>query len=391
MHNKLSNLKRTVIFLAGISAASIPATAWADWVIKELGAPDGTYSAAKAINDFGQVVGVDNGAGYNRAFITGANGVGISYLDTLGGVGTYASDINISGQVVGHSFTAAGNYHAFITGANGEGMTDLGTLGGDYSRAYGVNDFGQVVGVSSIAGNAAYHAFITGPNGVGMTDLTTLRKVSSVAYDINNSGQVVGSFSNARNTIQHAFITGENGIGIKDLGAVHGATHTFAGGINDAGQVVGFSGFYDNFSGYLPGYAFVTDANGLSLTDLGAPIDSIANDINDSGQVVGGLNSFCVQCTHSAFLYDNDLITDLSLLAPVAAAGWTELSAVSINNHGEIVGWGTLSGSAGGGSRAFLLSPIAAIPEPETYAMLLVGLGVLSFVSRRRKKIPDLV
>ena len=389
MHNKLAKLKRTVTFLAGISAVSIPAIAWADWSIRELGALDGSYSVAKAINDSGQVAGVDNSAGFSRAFITGANGVGINYLDTLGGVGTYAADINISGQVVGYSFTSAGSTHAFITGANGVGMTDLGTLGGDYSIAYGVNDFGQVVGVSSTAGNAAYHAFITGPGGVGMTDLTALRRISSVAYDINNSGQVVGSFSNARNTMQHAFITGENGIGIKDLGSIQGATHSFAGGINDAGQVVGFSGFYDPLSGYLPGHAFITDADGLSLADLGVPIDSIANDINDFGQVVGGLNSFCIQCTHSAFLYADDLITDLSLLAPVVAAGWTELSAVGINNHGQIIGWGSLKDSAGGGSRAFLLSPdspIVAIPEPETYAMLLAGLGLLGFVLRRRKQ-----
>lgn len=391
MHNKLLKIKRTVIFLAGISAASIPAIACADWSIRELGALDGTYSVAQAINDSGQVVGDDNGAGFNRAFITGANGLGISYLDNLGGTGTHAADINIFGQVVGHSFTSAGNTHAYITGTNGVGMTDLGTLGGDFSVAYGVNDIGQVVGVSSIAGNAAYHAFITGPNGVGMTDLTMSRRVSSVAYDINNSGQVVGSFSNARNTIQHAFITGENGIGITDLGTLAGTTHSFAGGINDSGQAVGFSGLYDALSGYHPGYAFVTGVNGVNLTDLGTPIDSMASDINDLGQVVGGLNSFCSNCVHSSFLYNDGLITDLSLLAPVIAAGWSELSAVGVNNHGQIIGWGTLRGSVGGGSRAFLLSPIAVIPEPETYAMLLAGLGVLGFVSLRRKQMHNLV
>jgi hypothetical protein len=29
--------------------------------------------------------------------------------------------------------------------------------------------------------------------------------------------------------------------------------------------------------------------------------------------------------------------------------------------------------------------PIAAVPEPETYAMMLAGLGALGFVGRRRK------
>ena len=29
--------------------------------------------------------------------------------------------------------------------------------------------------------------------------------------------------------------------------------------------------------------------------------------------------------------------------------------------------------------------PLALIPEPETYAMLLAGLGLLGFIARRRK------
>ena len=84
-----------------------------------------------------------------------------------------ASGINDAGQVVGQSTTTTGCIHAFITGADGVGMTDLGTLGGDYSEAYGINDAGQVVGQSD-TDNGPLHAFITGPNGAGMTDLGTL-------------------------------------------------------------------------------------------------------------------------------------------------------------------------------------------------------------------------
>lgn len=385
MSKNLSRLKCITISFTGMLAASIPAAAAAEWSIVGLGTLGGTYSVAQAINDSGQVVG--NGNGVDRAFITGANGIGMSYLDTLGGTRSFASDINNAGQVAGYSFTDTGDLHAFITGPNGVGMSDLGTLGGDYSIAYGINNFGQVVGVSSTAGNAAYHAFITGPNGVGMTDLGTLSGDYSAAYSINDSGQVTGVSSTSDAPAQHAFITGANGIGMTDLTTLNGATDSIGRAINNSGQVVGFSGFYNDFTGYQLVEAFISDAGSSNISGLGTPIDSRADAINDMGQVVGGINSYCDYCIRSAFLYSKGTITDLSMLAPVVAAGWSELSAVGINNHGQIIGWGHLEGAPGGGSRAFLLSPIVAVPEPATYAMLLAGLGLLGFVLRRRYQI----
>ena len=52
-------------------------------------------------------------------------------IGTLGGPGTYATDINASGQITGNSDTGTvGQYHAFVTQANGRAMADLGALPG---------------------------------------------------------------------------------------------------------------------------------------------------------------------------------------------------------------------------------------------------------------------
>src|SRR3954465_13081078 len=72
-------------------------------------------------------------------------------LGSLGGVSTYGTAINASGQVAGWGDTdAAGASHrrAFLF-SNGV-LTNLGTLsGGTQSFAYAINDAGQVAGSSN--------------------------------------------------------------------------------------------------------------------------------------------------------------------------------------------------------------------------------------------------
>jgi len=44
-----------------------------------------------------------------------------------------------------------------------------------------------------------------------------------------------------------------------------------------------------------------------------------------------------------------------------------------------------VSGTSIGDSRYTTIVQLAPVPEPETYAMLLAGLGVMGFVAKRRK------
>ena len=299
------------------------------------------YGFARDINDSGQIVGyvADFATGSIRGFITtGNNGTGIAQLDTLGSdkfsTRDFAFDTNESGQAVGSSVTSTGYAHAFMTGANGAGITDLGTLGGNTSSANGINDAGQVVGQSQTV-NGETHAFITGANGIGMTDLGTLGGNFSFAIAINNSGQVIGSAKTADNT-SHAFVTGTNGVGLTDLG------------------------------------------------------EGFASDINDSGDIIGTFAVSGDTYRHN-FLYHDGTMTDLTPDLQALFPNGTFFSIQEINNVGQIAGM-VYYDDFGFSHDTFLLSPIQSpIPEPETYLMLLTGLGLLRLTVRRRKAAQQIV
>ena len=77
--------------------------------------------------------------------------------------------------------------HAFITGPNGVGMTDRAGVEVPVTPLVSMTP-GKWWGDSTRAG-VAYHAFITAPI-VGMTDLGTLGGSHSYAYGIDDAGQV---------------------------------------------------------------------------------------------------------------------------------------------------------------------------------------------------------
>ena len=126
-------------------------------------------------------------------------------------------------------------------------IMDLGDLGGSIgSSATSVNDSGQVVGWSDISGSHISHAYITGANGTDITDLGSLILSHTTAYAINNSGQVVGDYMTTdymtADGSSRAFITSANCLSMADLGTMNGIGST-ALDINDSGQVVGFINF----------------------------------------------------------------------------------------------------------------------------------------------------
>jgi probable HAF family extracellular repeat protein len=160
-------------------------------------------SAATAINDAGQVVGISGacykavGASSAKHSVLWESGVPIE-IPNLGGVAwNTPAAINQLGQVVGFSDLPgdgpdAPNFHAFFWSRK-TGIADLGTLPGDsISLAYAINERGQIVGQS--IGGGGSRAFIYEDG--AMQDLNALVPAGSpllvYANDVNDRGEIVG-------------------------------------------------------------------------------------------------------------------------------------------------------------------------------------------------------
>ena len=129
---------------------------------------------------------------------------------------------------------------------------------------------------------------------------------------------------------------------LTDLGTLGGPNSDAAGGITNSGYIAGSS---EDASGSR--HAYLYDPATQTKTDLHTILPfggarSRANDVNESGQVVGTAEIEVSSDIQHAFLYDKatGVVTDLH---ERIAMGGQESSALSINDQGQIVGWAKTS------------------------------------------------
>jgi probable HAF family extracellular repeat protein len=178
-----------------------------------------------------------------------------------------------------------------------------------------------------------------------ITDLGTLGGNYSCPGGINDSGQVVGWSYVAGGSTNHAFLYSGNGP-MQDLGTLDSTrVYSTALDINNNGQIVGWS-----WSDSVSAHAFLCSGSS-AMKDLGtlSGSDSWASSINDSGQIVGEAD--LSDGDYRAFLYSGS-----GPMKSIGSLGGSKSSAVSINNSGQIVGWSWPTGGGSGSGHAFLYS-----------------------------------
>lgn len=395
------SLKKVIGINALICVLTIPAVAAADWSINTVNTPQLTENITDYslhVNDSNRIAGYvsnlfvnsrDEIEGELKSFITGSNGAGITEITTsIPGVRDSVRAINNLGKVAGDS-----NGRLFTSAIDGQvNILNIPLLNNRFVSPGDINNSGQLVGRAIIDSN--FSAFTTGPNGVGVINLNQSDWRYSNATTINDSGQVAGWFQSSTAigdylVMGHAFITGPNAVGITDIGTLYGRNYSQALDINESGQAIGI--YFNKVDSSGPSNnAFITGPNGSDMTALGTLGGRFAKptSINDAGQVVGWAQTADGH-THG-FIYTNGGMIDLNLLDAVVSAGWTDIFPTDINNNGLIVGSGLLHGQRAPfmlhftNDTQFTPNPIfLPVPEPSIYMMLLAGLGLLGFVSKR--------
>jgi probable HAF family extracellular repeat protein len=259
-----------------------------------------------------------------------------------GGGVSQGQAINTIGQVAGYARFSNYNAHGFLW-SESTGLVDLGSFppASNFSVAQGIDSFGNVVGYSDHSDSLNQRGVLWSKG--KLIDLGTLPGgTSSLANGINDAGQITG-YSNGTAGV-HAVIWKKQG-GIRDLGALSGG-YSQGLAINLQGEVAGFS-MTEN--GTSHGVLWSKPSGILALPMLSASDTSAsANGLNNLGQVVGGSGGIAV------LWQNNKEHTAVSLGA--LSGGWS--SAFAINDGGQVVGWS--------GGAAFLWTQAQGIQDLNT-------------------------
>jgi probable HAF family extracellular repeat protein len=276
-------------------------------------------------------------------------------LDSLGGVGSFATEMNERGDIVGSSVDAVDNFRAVVWWHGRSSPTALGIEG---ASPVAINESGHITGYAEDGlflwrdGSVTYlkrsaaasfgapsindrddvASTVTGQDGTSravlwqrgrMTVLPTPKGMDSRAVGINNRGQVIGTVTRPEASTEEAVLWQDGRM--TRLGTLGGAGSSPAA-INDRGQVTGASAV----AGSAEDHPFLWQ--GGRMTDLLAGTTATAGrvwDLNETGMMTGSA-SFGNHDSRPVVWRDGQMI-DIGLPGHVGIG-------TDINERGEVTG-----------------------------------------------------
>ena len=200
---------------------------------------------------------------------------------------------------------------------------------------------------------------------------------SSYALGINDLGEMVGfGYSSTLGLNTQVFTGTTSGSAAVPLPA--GWSEGEGVGINDAGQIAGFvfggDGGSQAFIGTSSGITLIPLPSGWSGAILGndGPTVQIGHPINDSGDVVGVASDGSAQ---GGWIWDP--ADGTQVLSSLVDPSWDITRAISINDEGQILAEAT---NTNGFEGYVLLDPV---PEPGSIVLVITGFGLIAFAYRR--------
>ena len=203
----------------------------------------------------------------------------------------------------------------------------------------GINDRGQVAGIY-LDRDLVQTGFVRDRSGHATT--IALSPIGTKARDINDRGQVVGIYAEPTDNELGYFVRSylrdrDGNVTTIDIpGAGETSPYTIddrsrvVGTYTDAGVTAGPDGRYP--AGTLHGY--VRDRHGVTMLDVPGSVVTVALDINDRGQVVGGYIDSAGR--QHGFHYHNGRYTTIDAPRPLEPFAMGNI-ATGINDRGEIV------------------------------------------------------
>lgn len=296
------------------------------------------------INNQGWVAGSARKDDQNVAFLY--DGSLVQTITTLSTASAIVQAINDAGHIVGHIVDESENkarMRSFVL--HEEYLDILKDDGMIPNYAVDVNKWGHALVLYD-----GWQSFIYKQKELYPLDPTDAYRLQ--AKSINDSGTVVGAgyLQGQRPRSGGAFLWDNNSVSFLpklELGSVEKRI-SVANDINNAGQIVGISGSVGG-----PRHAFFY--NDGEVHDLGTVGTWWSNALamNNNGDIVGYTSQPHESMSHSqALLWHDQTLINLNDYA--IGTGWELKKAIDINDKGQIVGWGILDDVM----RIFLMNPV---------------------------------